>query len=134
MSGSAKVAKGTLPRLLRPVLFLIFLVLEGCATAGSDNPFVEGSNMDVFLLRVESRNTYEVSVYVNPGGKRQLVGTVPANGLEFFEFEYPAGRPLNVELETRVGDRYRIPSPPFTGGGRLDLFINSDLRRSGFRR
>ncbi|MCJ7627295.1 MAG: hypothetical protein MUO50_02795 [Longimicrobiales bacterium] len=88
--------------------------------------------MDRFTLRVESRNTFDVSVYVSSAGKRQLVGTVSSNGLEFFEFEYPAGRPLNVELESRLGDRYRLPPLVFTGGGRLDLLISNELRRSGF--
>jgi hypothetical protein len=90
--------------------------------------------MEVFLLRVESRNMYDVSVYVIPAGRRQLVGTVRANGVEFFEFEYPLGVPLSVELETKIGDRYRIPTAPIFGGGRVDLFISNTLRRSGFRR
>ncbi|MFH1764080.1 MAG: hypothetical protein ABIF09_07815 [Gemmatimonadota bacterium] len=134
MSGSGKAAGRNLLRWLRPTVLGLLLVLEGCATGGSSNPFDEATNMDVFTLRVESRNTFDVSVYVNPAGKRQLVGTVSSNGLEFFEFEYPAGRPLNVELETRVGDRYRLPPLVFTGGGRLDLLVSSELRRSGFVR
>jgi hypothetical protein len=95
---------------------------------------VESQNQDGYLLRVESRNTFEVSVYTSTGGKRQLIGTVPGNGLEFFDFRYPAGRPLNIELETRMGDRYRIPSFSFPGGGRIDLVVMNDLRRSGFVR
>jgi len=132
MSGPRKVAARNLLRFLRPAVLGFFLVLGGCATAGSRNPFAEATNMDVIILRVESRNTYEVSVYVSPAGRRQLVGTVPGNGLEFLEFEYPAGRPLNVELETRLGDRYRLPPFQFFGGGRVDLFVSNDLRRSAF--
>jgi len=134
MVGSATEANRSFPRLLRPALLLFFLVLEGCATAGSDNPFLESRSMGVFSLRVESRNMYDVSVYVIPAGRRQLVGTIRANGMEFFEFEYPLGMPLSVELETEIGDRYRIPTAPFFGGGRVDLFVSNDLRRSGFRR
>jgi hypothetical protein len=110
------------------------LLLTGCALGGSSNPFVETSNTEAYLLRVESRNSFEVSVYIIPAGRRQLVGTVPGNGLEYFEFEYPAGRPLSVELEGRMGDRYRIPSILFPGGGRVDLLVYDDLRRSGFVR
>ena len=113
------------------VAFLV--LLAGCASGG-ENPFVRAARQDTFLLRVESRYRHEVSVFVNPSGKRILVGTVPANGLEFLQFDYPAGRPLNVELEGRMGDRYRLPSTPFVGGGRVDLVIGTELRRSGFVR
>lgn len=132
MSGSSDVASRRLLRFLGSGALVLLLVLQGCATGGSSNPFIDATNMDSFLLRVESRNSFDVSVYVNPAGRRELVGTVQANGLEFFEFQYPAGRPLNVELETRLGDRFRLPTLAFTGGGRLDLLIASELRRSGF--
>lgn len=115
----------------RPGTLVLLLAAGACATGGG-NPFVESTNVDRYLLRVESQNTYEVSVYARPAGRRQLVGTVPGNGLEFFEFEYPAGRPLDLELETRLGDRYRLPALPTTGGGRIDLIVGSELRRSGF--
>ena len=123
-----------MPRVLSTALLFFLLALEGCVSAGSGNPFTENTNMDGYLLRVESRNTYEVSVFINPGGQRKLLGTVAANGLEFFEFEYPAGRSLNVELETRLGDRYRLPSAPFIGGGRVDLMVMNTLRNSGYLR
>ena len=51
-----------------------------------------------------------------------------------FEFEYPAGRPLYIELETRLGDRFRVPGISFPGGGRVDMIISSTLRNSGFVR
>lgn len=132
MLGLRRVAARNLLRFLRPAALGILIVLEGCASGGGGNPFVEATNTDVFILRVESRNSFDVSVYVNPAGRRQLIGTVRGNGLEFFEFEYPMGRPLNVELETRLGDRYRLPAVILTGGGRLDLLVNSELRNSGF--
>jgi hypothetical protein len=132
MSGSRDLVSRRLLRFLGSGAIGLIVVLGGCATAGSSNPFVDATNMDSFLLRVESRNSLDVSVYVSPAGRRELVGTVQANGLEFFEFQYPAGRPLNVELETRMGDRFRLPTLPFTGSGRLDLVIASELRRSGF--
>ena len=131
MSGFRKEVLRQLQRSLRPGSLALLLVAGGCATGGG-NPFVEASNTEGYLLRVESQNTFEVSVYMNPSGRRELIGTVPANGLEFFEFEYPAGRPLNLELETRLGDRYRLPALPTPGGGRIDLVVGSELRRSGY--
>jgi len=109
-----------------------FGLLQGCATGAS--PFNENVPMTGFLLRVESRHNAEVSVYANPGGGRELLGTVPANGLEFLEFQYPAGQPLAIELETRLGDRYRMQPAHFPGGGRVDLLISGTLNRSGFVR
>jgi hypothetical protein len=134
MTESRMAGARSLWRFLRPGALGLFLILEGCAGMGSSNPFVDASNTDSFLLRVESRNTYDVTVYINPAGRRILVGTVPGNGLEFLEFEYPAGRPINVELETRAGERYRLPPYPVTSGGRLNLYVNSRLRSSGFGR
>jgi len=132
MSESRRVTARNLFRLIRPAALVFFLALEGCATGGRDNPFVESTRVDLIMLRVESRNLYQVSVYINPTGRRQLVGTVPPNGRVFFEFEYPSSRPLRLELESDIGDQYRIPSPPFAFGGRLYLLVNSTLRRSVF--
>jgi hypothetical protein len=123
-----------LARGFRPGLFLLLLAVAGCASGGTDDPFSDTVNVDGFLLRVESSNTYEVEVYINPSGKRSLIGTVGASGLEFFEFEYPSGRPLNIELETRLGDRYRVPGFSFPGGGRVDMVVSNTLRNSGFVR
>ena len=134
MRGSIGLRGRDLVRGLRPGLFLLLLVLAGCASGGASDPFADSVNSDGFLLRVESTNTYEVEVYVNPGGKRRLIGTVGANGLEFFEFEYPSGRPLYVELETRLGDRFRVPGIAFPGGGRVDMVVSNTLRNSGYVR
>jgi len=134
MSGSNTATNHLVPWALGIALLLFVPMMEGCVSAASDNPFAEATNTDRFILRVESRNTYEVSVFVNPAGRRNLLGTVPGNGLEFFEFDYPAGRPLNVELETRIGDRYRLPAAPIFGGGRVDLVVMNTLRNSRFVR
>jgi hypothetical protein len=129
MSASRTVAARDLIRFFRPAAIGFLFFLAGCATGGG-NPFVESTNVDAFRLRVESRNTYEVSVYLSVSGRRELVGTVPGNGLQYFEFEYPASRPLYIELETQLGDRYRVPPPPLSMGGLLDLYIYDELRRS----
>ena len=134
MLGSAEIARLNPRSLSRPVFFFFFLILCGCATTSSGNPFSATADMDAFLMRVESQNSNEVSVYINPSGKRELLGTVPPRGLEFFEFSYPARSPLRVEVETSMGDRFRIPSPTLAGGGRLDLVVSNNLRRSAFRR
>lgn len=121
-------------RLVRPLLFLLVVVAGGCAVGTASDPFDEAANMDTYLLRVESRNLHDVTIYANPGGRRRLVGVVRSNGMEFFEFEYPAMRPVNLELETRVGENYRLPGLPAPGGSRLDLIIEREIRRSGFVR
>ena len=134
MSGTRTVLTRELARLLGSFVLVSSVLLQGCASAGSDNPFTESQRVDGYLLRVESQNSYEVMVYVNPFGRRELIGTIPGSGLEFLEFEYPSGVPLNVELETRLGDRYRMQPFRVPGGGRLDLVIMGDLRRSAFVR
>jgi len=88
-----------------------------------------------YNLRVENRNLYEVSVYVVPRAQRRvLVGEVSPGRYEFLEFQYPVGLPLVVELENEIGDRYRIPRVPFIGGGRVELIVTDNLRRSGYVR
>lgn len=120
----------------RPALlgFVLVLALEGCASGGSGNPFDDAANLDLYNLRVQSRNLYDVSVYAVIKRRRHLIGVVSSNRLEFFEFEYPSGLPLMLELESEIGDRYRIPSFPFNGGGRVDLNVDNNLRRSGYVR
>ncbi len=135
MSGLNTDRGWNLRRLILPSVIGLFLLVQGCAAGGASNPFVQGAaDGDAYLLRVESRNSFEVEVYIRPTGERQLIGTVSPSGLEFFEFMYPRGRPLTVELQTRLGDRYRVPGMPFPGGGRVDLVVGSNIRQSGFVR
>jgi hypothetical protein len=108
--------------------------LSGCAGATANNPFASGANTDVFSFMVYSQHDYHVDIYVNPSGRRQRLGTVRSNQQEFFQFRYPASRPLMVELESELGESYRIPSTVFTGGGRVDLRIARNLRDSRFIR
>jgi len=108
--------------------------LASCASAATDNPFTGGSNADVFSLMVYSQHDYYVDIYVNATGRRQLLGTVRSNQQEFFQFRYPASRPLMLELESELGEHYRIPTAVFNGGGRIDLGIARDLRNSRYIR
>jgi len=123
-------------RFFRPAILgvVLLLPLVGCVSGGSGNPFDDSANLDWYNLRVQSRNLYDVSVYAVLKGRRHLIGVASPNRLEYFEFEYPSGLPLMVELESEIGDRYRIPSVPFIGGGRVNLLVSNELRRSGFVR
>jgi hypothetical protein len=118
----------------RFALVFLMLNLSGCATAGSNNPFTESSARDYYQVRVESRSSYDVSIYVDVGNRRELVATIRPRSIEFVEFQYPLGRPLRIELESMLGERYRIPPGSAQGGGRIDLVIMENLRRSGFVR
>lgn len=110
------------------------LALFGCASGGTSNPFTESSARDYYQLRVESRSTYDVSIYVDLGQRRELLATIRPRSIEFLEFQYPLGRPLRIELESMVGERYRIPPGSAQGGGRVDLIIQNNIRRSAFIR
>ena len=126
----------TLRRVARAAVmgFGVCLLLAGCASSSRPSPFTDAGRLDVYNLRVENRNLYEVSVYVVPRGRRVLAGTVGPGRYDFLQFEYPQGLPLRVELENEIGDRYRIPGAAFSGGGRVDLIVSSNIRRSGFVR
>jgi hypothetical protein len=109
-------------------------LLVGCASAASDNPFSGDWNRGVLTLFVDSRHDYNVDLYISPSGRRQRLGTVRANTQEFFRFEYPTDRPLMIELESELGEHYRVPAAVFTGGGRVDLRIQRNLRDSQYIR
>lgn len=124
------VFKGT----IHAIVFLSSLILFGCASATASNPFTEDSARNRYQIRVESRSTYDVSIYVDLAGRREFLATIRPRSIEFLEFEYPLGRPLRLELESILGDRYRIPPGSAQGGGRVDLIIYENLRRSVFIR
>lgn len=115
-------------------LFLI-LVGSGCASGRpvADNPFDHSVNQGQVTLRVENQNLHDATIYLRTGGRRQEVGTVGSRGVEFFEFPWSLERPLDLEIELSVGERYRMPPYPFIRGRRLELLISSDLRQSTFR-
>ena len=108
--------------------------LGGCASATSENPFRENWAVHAVILRVESRHNYNVSVYVNATGRRELVGEVRANSRDFFEFNYPESRALMLELESEIGETYRLPGTLFPGGGRVELVVGRNLRQSDYIR
>jgi hypothetical protein len=136
MSDQGRAAPRTLRRAVGTGVICLGLlfVFAGCTSSSRPNPFSDSGRLDMYNLRVENRNLYEVSVYVVPRGRRVLVGTLAPGRYDFLQFEYPKGLPLSVELENEIGDRYRIPGSVFPGGGRVDLVVSSNIRRSGFVR
>jgi hypothetical protein len=109
----------------------LILATEACAGGGS-NPFDESSRQEILTLRVENQNLYDAVVFLRPGGKRQELGRVDARNVQFFDFPWPIGAPLDLEIELTVGERHRLLPKPLRGG-RVDLIIASDLRRSVIR-
>ena len=108
----------------------VFLLLLGCATGTASNPFTENTPRDGYQLRIVSRNDYDVTVYIDPGEGREVLTTMRPRSIEFLEFQYPMGRPLRLEVESIVGDRYRVPPGSSIGGGRVDLVIPANIRRT----
>jgi hypothetical protein len=120
-----------------PALTGLFLILAGAGCGGGrtigDNPFDRSVNQEQVTLRVENQNLHDATIYLRTGGRRQELGTVSSRGVEFFDFPWPFGRPLDLEIELSVGERYRMSPYPLTSGHRLELLISSDLRQSSFR-
>lgn len=120
-----------------PFLAGLFLVLAvgGCAggRAIEDNPFDRTVGQVQFTLRVENQNIHDATIFLRTGGRRQELGVVRSRGVEFFDFPWPQGTPLDVEIELAVGERHRLPPYPFSGGGRLELTVSSNLRQSSIR-
>ncbi|MGD2121704.1 MAG: hypothetical protein PVJ76_08165 [Gemmatimonadota bacterium] len=116
------------------VLVLLALSFSGCASGGYSNPFEEGTARDYYQIRVESRSSYDVSIYVEVGNRRELLATIRPRSIQLLEFQHPVGRPLRLELESMLGERYRVPPGTAQGGGRVDLIILENIRRSAFIR
>jgi hypothetical protein len=104
----------------------------GCLSGRSSNPFDESTRRETVILRAENRNLHDAILYLGRGTRRTELGTVSARGFQYFEFSWPFGVPLDLEIELAVGDRYRLPAFPLRGG-RLELTINATLRRSTLR-
>jgi hypothetical protein len=120
-----------------PLLAGLLLILAGAGCGGGrvieDNPFDRSSGQEQVTLRVENQNLHDATLYLRTGGKRQELGTVSSRGVEFFDFPWSYGRPVDLEIELSVGERHRMPPYPFTSGRRLELLISSNLRQSSFR-
>lgn len=115
----------------------LLLILAGAGCAGGlaveDNPFDRTVGENPVTLRVENRNIHDATIYLRTGGRRQELGTVDARGIQFFDFPWQGGAPLNLEIELSVGERHRLPPYPFGGGRRLELTISPNLRQSTLR-
>jgi len=119
-----------------PLLAGLLLILASGGCGGrviKENPFDSSAGREQFSLRVENQNIHDATIFLRTGGRRQELGTVSARGVEFFDFPWSPGTPLDLEIELSVGERHRMPSHPFSGGRRLDLVVASNLRRSIFR-
>jgi hypothetical protein len=106
----------------------------GCATPSASSPFDRQTNPGQALtLRVENRNLRDVTVFVRDGSRRQEIGTVNSRGVEFFTIPWFPGRPLDLEIESAMGERYRLSPYIYGGSGRLELIITPELRDSVLR-
>ena len=106
------------------------MVVEGCASGRSENPFQGSLNTETVTLQATNRNRYDAEIYIMPGGRRELLATIASGGFQVYEFQWPSGVPLSMELALEVGGRHRLP--PFTFGGvdRLVLTVATDITRS----
>lgn len=117
-----------------PVAIGALLFLEACASGRGDNPFQGPMNTDTVILQVVNQNRYDAEIYLRPRGRRELLATINSGGLQVYDFQWPSGVPLTLELELTVGGRHRLPPFSFSGADRLVLTIARDLNRSTLRR
>ncbi len=122
------------PRHVLGATFGLLLLVVGCASGRALNPFDSSERLDTVILRVENRNIQNVTIYGLRGRNRAELGTVPGGSLQFLNFGWPLGAPLALEIELEVGERYRLPPYPYSGGGQVWLMVSSELRRSRITR
>jgi hypothetical protein len=124
---------------VRPALIAFglgaLMVVEGCASGGgTENPFDGPLNTETVILEVRSQNRYDTEIYIVPGGRREHVATIPSGGFQVYEFQWPPGVPLIMELQLSVAGRHRLPPFSFSGVDRLVLIVAPDLTKSTLRR
>lgn len=113
---------------------VLTLACGGCASGRAESPFEGQAHPgQVVTLRVENRNLHETTIFLRDGSRRQEIGSVDSRGVEFFNLPWDPGRPLSLELESIVGERYRLTPYVYGGLGRLELIIAPELRDSVLR-
>jgi len=118
------------------LLCSLTLTQAGCARGRLvDNPFESPtSSQSRVAVRVENRNLHDATLYLRVGGRRVEVGSVRSREVQFFDVPLSSQQPLDLEIELSVGERYRLPPFPYSGGGRLEMVIAPELRQSSIRR
>ena len=99
----------------------------------ADNPFQRSETEERVILRAENHNLSDARIFVRPRGRRTLLAEIRSRDQNFFEFPWPRGAPLDLEVELLTGGRYRPPPLPFNPGIRVELIIAPDVRRSTLR-
>ena len=99
------------------------LVLEGCAGSRVESPFQGPVTTETVTLQVSNQNRYDAEIYIIPGSRRELLATIASGGFQVYEFQWPPGVPLSMELELTVGGRHRLPPFSFSGVDRLVLTV-----------
>lgn len=122
------------PQVLALGALAIVLSLTGCRSGRmADNPFQRAETAETVILRVENRNMYDARIYVRPRGRRTHLATINGQDMRYYEFPWPAGMPLDLEVDLTVGGRFRPPPLIMTPGIRVNLIIASPVRRSILR-
>jgi hypothetical protein len=119
---------------VRAAVAVGWLLAAACATGGTTNPFDASQGQDTISLRVENRNLHDVTLYLLRGKERQELGSVRGGALQYVTFSWPAGQPLDMDIQLDTGERYRLPPFPYLGAGQIQLTVAGVLRRSTFVR
>ncbi len=111
------------------------MLVLGCSTGRALNPFDRSQGLETIRLRVDNLNLHDALLVLQRDKERIELGTVQGQGgFRYFEFSWPEGRPVDLEIQLVVGDRFRLPPFPAGVTGQLQVVIAADLHRSVIRR
>jgi len=105
------------------------LLLPGCASAGSGDPF-QGEAGESVEVEVVNLNFNDVTLYALRLGQRIRVGIVGGAQTETFTIRWPTSLPLRFEFRIIGGDRCVTDEIPVDPGDQLYLEIPQNLRGS----
>lgn len=123
--------------LLVSTVFAAVAALACSAGRTRDDPFAGSSEEgeDVLTMHVANRNQDNATVYAVSGPRRVRVGITRGNSERTYTVDWPGGpRELQAEIELARGGRYTTTSIAASGGSRVSLIIERQLRNSYLQR
>lgn len=120
------------PTVIRTLLFAAALLVTGCATGASDNPF-GGGGPDQIRIRVINNNQRNVTVYALASATRRRLGRVTSNTAETFSMRWPETQELRLELDFLAGPRCYSTSALVSPGEELEVLVRRTLARLNCR-
>lgn len=121
------------PAVIRTLAVTAALLMTGCATGSTDNPFGGGGGPDQIQIAIVNNNQQDVTVYALAPATRERLGRVGSHTSETFTMRWAHTRELRLELDFLAGPRCFSQSVVVSPGEELELVVQPSLTRLNCR-